>query len=92
MHPDLRQGLRNPPGFEDHQVCSDPFRKSSILTDSSRASQICVLTRSDWIRRFMSIELSRFYHGNIYRRYPFSAFRVSGGQSSGGAFSRGFAK
>lgn len=52
-----------PPGFEDHTVCSDPFRKFSILSDSSRASQICVLTRSDWIRRVLSIELSRFYHG-----------------------------
>jgi hypothetical protein len=51
------------PGFEDQTVCSDPFRKFSILSDSSRASQICVLTRSDWIRRVLSIELSRFYHG-----------------------------
>jgi hypothetical protein len=57
-----------PPGIEDHPVCSEPFRKFSILTDSSRASQICVLTGSDWIRRCMSIELSRFYHGKIYRR------------------------
>jgi hypothetical protein len=50
------------PGFEDHSVCSEQFRKFSILTDSSRASQICVLTRSDLIRRVLSIELSRFYH------------------------------
>ena len=51
------------PVFEDHTVFSDPFRKFSILSDSSRASQICVLSRADWIRRVLSIELSRFYHG-----------------------------
>jgi len=50
-------------GFEDHTVCSDAFRKSCILPDSSTTSQICVLTRSDGIRRVLSIELSRFYHG-----------------------------
>ena len=49
-----------PPGFEDHTVCSDPFRKFSILLDSSTASEICVMTRSDWIGRVLSIELSRF--------------------------------
>ena len=54
-----------PPGFEDHTVCSDPFRKFSILLDSSTASEICVMTRSDWIGRVLSIELSRFYHGAI---------------------------
>jgi len=31
------------------------------------------------------MELSRFYHGDIYRRYSFSGFKVSGGQSSGGS-------
>jgi len=36
-------------GFEDHTGCSDPFRKFSILIDSSTSSQICVLTRSDAI-------------------------------------------
>jgi hypothetical protein len=59
----IRRGCALPPGFEDHTVFSDLFRKFSILSDSSRASQICVLTRSDWIRRVLSIELSRFYHG-----------------------------
>jgi hypothetical protein len=50
-------------GFEDHTVCSDPFRKFTILLDPSTTSQICVLTCSDWIGRVLSIELSRFYHG-----------------------------
>jgi len=27
------------PGFEDHTVCSEPFRKFSILPDSSTAYQ-----------------------------------------------------
>jgi len=49
-----------PLGVEDHTVCSDPFRKFSILLDSSTASEICVMTRSDWIGRVLSIELSRF--------------------------------
>ena len=34
------------PGFEDHTVCSDPFRKSSILLHSSRTSQMSVVTQS----------------------------------------------
>jgi hypothetical protein len=58
-------GVSCPPGFEDHAVCSDPFWKFYILLDSSTASEICVMTRSDWIGRVLSIELSRFYHGAI---------------------------
>jgi hypothetical protein len=58
-----RQENLPPAGFEDHTVFSDPFRRFFILSGSSRASQIWVLTRSDWIRRVLSIELSRFYPG-----------------------------
>ena len=32
------EGLR--PGFEDHKGCSEPFRKFSILLDSSTTSGI----------------------------------------------------
>ena len=52
------------PGFEDHTECSDPFRKVSILLDSSTTSQNPVLTGSDWTRRVMSTELSRFNHAH----------------------------
>jgi hypothetical protein len=55
-------------GFQDHTVCSDPFRKFSILPNSSTTSQIRVLTRSDSIGRVLSIELSRFYHGTLPQR------------------------
>jgi hypothetical protein len=48
--------------FEDHTGCSDPFRKSCILFHFSITSQIFVLARPDWIRRVLSMELSRFYH------------------------------
>ena len=59
----IRPGAAFRPGFEDHTVCSDPSRKFSILLDSLTTCQICVLTCSDWIRRVLSVELSRFYHG-----------------------------
>ncbi len=36
-----------PPGFEDHQGCSDWLLKFSTLPDSSIAYQERVLTRSD---------------------------------------------
>jgi hypothetical protein len=49
------------PGFEGHAACFDPFRKFSILLDSSTTSLICVSTRSEWIPRVLSIELSRVF-------------------------------
>ena len=36
---------RSHPGFEDHSVCSERFRKFSILFHSSRTSQNSVLNR-----------------------------------------------
>ena len=101
IHPN-NAGITWPLFLEDSGIGpSTPQRIDLILTKGSGVAPMRIaltglsprngLWSSDHagVAAAFRLELSRFYHGNIYRRYSFSAFKVSGASRAAERFRAG---